>query len=185
MAYSPLVLFLLLQIKRPIHLERTPIRSNDPLSPLHKPLLVPHQRPNLDNITGNRVVQNLHSLRDSHATRQKFDHIAGFEDNVRVVGFSRCPHGHGTVDQIKCACYSLLNHEYADSGIRIREKRTCVSNARVTALQTSRRYFSRYLGKSVAKDDSSVNAPALLSVGWNASTFHCQYARKLPNRGNR
>ena len=40
---------------------------------------------------------------------------------------------------------------------------TCVSNAFVTALHTSRKYFSRYLGKRVAKDDCSVNAPALLS----------------------
>lgn len=34
----------------------------------------------------------------------------------------------------------------------------------MTALHTSRRYFSRYLGNSVAKDDSSEKAPALLSV---------------------
>jgi hypothetical protein len=49
---------------------------------------------------------------------------------------------------------------------------TCVSKDRVTALQTSRRYFSRYFGKRVANDDSSVNVPPLLSVGWKASTFH-------------
>jgi len=39
-------------------------------------------------------------------------------------------------------------------------------------LQTSRRYFSRYFGKSVANEDSSVNAPALLSVGRKVSIFH-------------
>jgi hypothetical protein len=49
---------------------------------------------------------------------------------------------------------------------------TCVSRARVTALQTSRRYFSRYFGNRVAKDDSSVKVPALLSSGLKGSTFH-------------
>ena len=48
--------------------------------------------------------------------------------------------------------------------IKIRHNdHTCVSKALVTALHTSRRYFSRYLGKRVAKEDSSVKAPALLS----------------------
>lgn len=57
------------------------------------------------------------------------------------------------------------------SGKRISEH-TCVSRDRVTALQTSLRYFSRYFGKRVAKDDSSVNVPPLLSVGGKGSTFH-------------
>jgi hypothetical protein len=51
-------------------------------------------------------------------------------------------------------------------------RRTCVSRARVTALHTSRRYFSRYFGKRVAKDDSSVNVPPVLSVDWKGSIFH-------------
>ncbi|CAG8746143.1 7743_t:CDS:2, partial [Acaulospora colombiana] len=41
---------------------------------------------------------------------------------------------------------------------------TCGSKARVTAPQTSRRYFSLYFGNRVAKDDSSVSGPPLLSV---------------------
>ena len=49
---------------------------------------------------------------------------------------------------------------------------TCVSKAFVTALHTSRKYFSRYLGKRVAKDDCSVKAPALLSEAWKGSIFH-------------
>lgn len=47
-----------------------------------------------------------------------------------------------------------------------------MSRAWVTALHTSRKYFSRYLGKRVANEDSSVNGPALLSSGLNWSIFH-------------
>lgn len=50
--------------------------------------------------------------------------------------------------------------------------RTCVSRAFVTALHTSRRYFSLYLGNRVAKEDSSVSVPPLLSDGVNGSIFH-------------
>lgn len=56
-------------------------------------------------------------------------------------------------------------------------RRTCDSNARVTALHTSRRYFSLYFGKRVANDDSSVNVPPLLSTGLNSSIFHCRMVR--------
>ena len=49
---------------------------------------------------------------------------------------------------------------------------TCASRALVTALHTSLRYFSRYFGKSVANEDSSVNGPALLSVERKGSIFH-------------
>jgi hypothetical protein len=47
----------------------------------------------------------------------------------------------------------------------------------VTAPHASRRYFSRYLGKSVAKDDSSRKVPPLLSASMNLSIFH--YENKL------
>ena len=68
-------------------------------------------------------------------------------------------------------------HKGKGDGIMQKTKRTCASKAFVTALHTSRRYFSRYFGKRVAKDDSSFNGPALLSSGLKGSTFHC--ARKL------
>ena len=50
--------------------------------------------------------------------------------------------------------------------------RTCDSRAFVTALHTSLKYFSRYFGNKVAKDDSSMKAPALLSSGLKGSIFH-------------
>lgn len=46
----------------------------------------------------------------------------------------------------------------------------CVFSVRVTAGQTSCRYFSRYFGKRHAKDDSSRSPPGLYS-GLNESTF--------------
>jgi hypothetical protein len=49
------------------------------------------------------------------------------------------------------------------------------SRDRVMRGQASRRYTSRYLGKSVAKEDSSVNVPPTLSAGVNASILkHCE-----------
>jgi len=50
--------------------------------------------------------------------------------------------------------------------------RTCFSRAFVTSDQLSRRYCSLYLGKRVAKDDSSVNG-VLLSSLVKGSIFHC------------
>lgn len=58
---------------------------------------------------------------------------------------------------------------------------TCESNERVTALHTSRRYFSRYFGKRVANDDSSVNVPPLLSTALNSSIFHYRTAKPISN----
>lgn len=47
---------------------------------------------------------------------------------------------------------------------------TCFSRAFVTIGHTSLKYFSRYLGNSVAKDDSSANGP-VMSSGLNSSIF--------------
>ena len=49
---------------------------------------------------------------------------------------------------------------------------TQLSNALVTAPHTSRRYFSRYFGKSVANEDSVANVPPALSAGLKGSTCH-------------
>ena len=45
----------------------------------------------------------------------------------------------------------------------------CVASVRVMRGHASLRYISRYLGNKVAKDDSSVKVPALLSSGVNVS----------------
>jgi hypothetical protein len=42
----------------------------------------------------------------------------------------------------------------------------------------SRRYVSRYLGKRMAKEDSSRKGPALLSSAVNASIFQLGEGRK-------
>jgi hypothetical protein len=56
------------------------------------------------------------------------------------------------------------------------EVRTCESRNLVTSPHVSRKYCSRYLGKSTANDDSSVNGP-VDSVGRNGSIFHCSKGR--------
>lgn len=45
----------------------------------------------------------------------------------------------------------------------------CFSSALVIMGQACFKYISRYLGKSVAKEDSSAKVPPALSVGLNAS----------------
>ena len=47
----------------------------------------------------------------------------------------------------------------------------CFSSARVIRGHASRRYTSRYLGKRVAKEDSSLNGPDGLSAGVKGSIW--------------
>ena len=90
------------------HLERAPIRPNDPLSPLHKPFLVPDQTPDLDDVARDGVVEDLHRLPDRDAAREELDEVARFEDRGGVVGLAGGAHGHGAVDEVEGACYSLM-----------------------------------------------------------------------------
>lgn len=54
--------------ERVAYLERAPVRSNDPLPPLHESLLVPHQSANFDDIAGYFIVQDFHCLGKGHTT---------------------------------------------------------------------------------------------------------------------
>jgi hypothetical protein len=55
------------------NLECTPIRSDYALPPLHEALLVANNIPNLDNVAGDAIVQNLDSLAYRDAPGQQFD----------------------------------------------------------------------------------------------------------------
>lgn len=89
------------------YLQRTPVRSDDPLPPLHKPFLIRNDVPDLDDVACNGIVQNLDRLGDVNASSEQFDQVAGFEYNVRIIGFAGCPHRHGTTNQVEGACNSL------------------------------------------------------------------------------
>lgn len=52
------------------YLQCAPIRSNNPLSPLDKSLLIPNDTSNLDDITRNPILQNLDCLRGIDSSRQ-------------------------------------------------------------------------------------------------------------------
>jgi hypothetical protein len=92
---------------RPAYFQGTPIRSDDPLSPLDISLLVPDQIPDLDDVTGNVVVQNLHSLCDGNTSGKQLDHVSGFKDDVWIECFAGRAHGHRAVYQVKGASNSL------------------------------------------------------------------------------
>ncbi len=89
------------------HLQRAPVWTDNSLPPLDKALLIPDNVTNLDNIAGNVVVQNLDSLSYGHSSGKELDHITSFQDDVRVVCFSRCPHSHRTMDEVKGASDTL------------------------------------------------------------------------------
>lgn len=91
-------------------LQRASIRPNDPLPPLDITLLIPHGVSNLDDVTRNRIVENLHGLSNSNTTRQQFDHVASLEDDIWVVCFSGRAYSHGTMNKIECARDALHVH---------------------------------------------------------------------------
>ena len=85
------------------------------------------------------------------------------------------------MNEVEGARYMLRERENINIDIQVEEPknnikkkkgRTWDSKAFVTAPHASRRYFSRYFGKSVAKEDSSRNVPPLLSASANLSTLH-------------
>jgi hypothetical protein len=153
-------------------LERAAVGPDDALAALDVALLVADERADLDDVARDAVVEDLDGLPDGDAAREELDHVARLEDDVRVVRLARRAHGHRAVDEVERA-RDALRARVSLAHAEGREKgHTCVSSARVTADHTSRRYFSRYLGKRVANEDSSVNVPPLLSSGLNGSTFH-------------
>ena len=101
------------------YLERATIWTNDPLSPFHESLLIPHDVTNLDNVACNVVVQDLHSLPNRYASRKELDHISSFEDDIWVVCFTCCSYGHGTVNQVERAGNPLASRKH---GIRRNEQ---------------------------------------------------------------
>lgn len=89
-------------------LQRAPVRPQYPLSPLHKSLFVAHQVPDLDDICGNTILQDLDCLREWHRPRKQLDQVSPLQNRRRVVGLPCCPHGHRTFDQIERAADLVL-----------------------------------------------------------------------------
>ena len=57
-------------------LQRRPVRPEDPLPPLDKALLVPHQVADLDDVGRHAVVQDLDRLRRRHGAGEQLDQVA-------------------------------------------------------------------------------------------------------------
>lgn len=57
------------------------------------------------------------------------------------------------------------------------------SSERVISGQASRRYTSRYLGKSVAKEDSSAKVPPRLSAGVKGSIWRGEVSVRVGSGG--
>ena len=81
--------------------------TREPLPPLDETLLIPNDVANLDDVACNVIIQDFDCLTNRNASSEQLDHVSRLEDNVRVVCFTRCPNGHGTMDEIKGACDTL------------------------------------------------------------------------------
>ncbi len=55
-----------------------------PLPPLHKPILVPHHAPDLDNVARHPVLENLDRLWRWYGPRQELDQISRVEDRSGI-----------------------------------------------------------------------------------------------------
>lgn len=80
------------------YLQRATVWTNDPLSSLDEPLLIPDDVSNLDDIAGNGVVQDLDRLTDSNTTSEELDHVPGLQDDVGIISLTCSSHRHRTVD---------------------------------------------------------------------------------------
>ena len=89
------------------NLQCTAIRTYDALPPLDESFFIPNNIPDLDYVASYGVVQNFYGLVNSDASCKELDHIAGFENDVRVVSLPRCSDCDGTIDEIEDACYTL------------------------------------------------------------------------------
>ena len=94
--------------KTQTHLERTPTRSHQPLSPLHEPLFIPDQPSYLDHIACHAIFQHFRRLREGDASGEEFDEISGREDDVRVECFTGGRYGHGPREEVERACDALV-----------------------------------------------------------------------------
>ena len=89
------------------HLERTPIRPDYALPPLDEAFLVTHDIPYFNNVASNAIVQYLDSLPNRDASRKQFDHVPRFQNDIGVICLSRRVHGHGAMNEVKCARHML------------------------------------------------------------------------------
>jgi len=89
------------------NLQCTPIRTYDALPPLNKSFLISYNVSDLYNVASYSVVQDFNGLVNSDASCKELNHISSLENDVGVVSLPGCSDCHGTIDEIKGACYAL------------------------------------------------------------------------------
>ena len=85
--------------------KRGPIRTEDTLAALDEALFVADQVADLDDIACGAVFEDFDGLRRGDGAREELYEVPSVEYGGWVVGFSRCAHGHGALDEIEGACY--------------------------------------------------------------------------------
>lgn len=89
------------------YLESAPIWTDDALSAFDEALFITDKAAYFDDVACDGVIENFDGLADSCTTREELDEVAGFEDDIWVPCLAGCADGHGSMYEIKCACYAL------------------------------------------------------------------------------
>lgn len=89
-------------------LQGAPTGAEDALPPLHESLLVAYQRPDLDDVGRDVVLEDPDRLSGGHASRKQLDQVPRVEDRGGIVRLARRLHRHAPFDQVKRACYPVL-----------------------------------------------------------------------------
>jgi hypothetical protein len=146
------------------------------LPPLAKPLLITNKVADFDNIAGDTIFEDFDSLH----TRQSIVAIRCKSFRVRD-GISQRTCCTGTLLASSLMRSRAFRMAAGSNVFRVvftvmlpstkssTQAMPCLSKVFVIVGQASFRYTSRYLGKSVAKDDSSAKVPPTLSSCLNSS----------------
>lgn len=98
------------------YLQCASIWTDNPLSPLNKPLLIPDDTSNLDDITRNPILQNLDRLRRIHSPRQQLQEIPSFENDIRIPGLPCSLDSHFTLHQVELTSETVSFESRSDGG---------------------------------------------------------------------
>jgi hypothetical protein len=91
------------------YLQGAPVWSDNSLPSFHKAFLIPHNIPYLYDVARDAVLEYLHSLANSNTSCKQLDEVSCLDDHIRIKCLARGAHRHGTMYEIKLACYTLCD----------------------------------------------------------------------------
>jgi len=92
-------------------LQSRTVRTNQPLAPLDKPILVPHQVSDLDDFGPDVVLQDSDRLFIGNGSSQKFEHVSSLDDYVGVPTFPGRLDGHRAFHDVQLGLQVVAFHQ--------------------------------------------------------------------------